>query len=473
MAKPEEAESFTPGHESFLRISDTQSLFESVAIGRYIAKKGSVRDQLLGVGPYDQSRVDQWVSWTEHYVRFPADALVDHVTGRATEDTLDFKAANANLRNSLKFLNSKLKDSKNLIGDQLTLADIYLACYLVRPFQLILEPGFRKGVANVVSWFSNVVKDESFTSVYGNIKLCNRSFKPFTAKDAKAHSVEQKDDTKQAQSKDSKPKEGKGKQPKGEKKPKDKKEENKKDGDNKGAKKDGKKDGKKAKEEQKVEQTTDNIEYSDPLYEKYKGVLKNAVYGQVVTRFPPEPSGYLHIGHIKAAMLNYHYSKIYGGKMILRFDDTNPSKEKMEFVQNIIKDLKTCEIIPDRVTYTSDYFDKTQELMRTLIKNGGAYADNTPADLMKEERDKGIESKNKTLAPEESLKIFEKMLEGEAKEWCIRANMNMSDKVKCLRDPVMYRCNFTPHHRTGTKYKAYPTYDFACPIVDSLEGVTN
>ena len=424
----EEAKSLTPGHEALLRISDNQSLFESVAIGRYIAKKGSKRDQLLGAGSYDQSTVDQWVSWTEHYVRFPADALVDHVTGRATQDTLDFKVANANLRNSLKFLNTKLKDSKNLTGDHLTLADIYLACYLVRPFQLVLEAGFRKGVANVVTWFSNVVQDESFTSVYGNIKFCNRSLKPFSAKDAKAQPAEEKKEAKQTQPKENKQKEGKGKQPKGDKNPegdKGGKDDKKKDG-----KKEGKKDNKKAKEEQKVEQTTDVHEYSDPLYEKYKGVLKNAVYGQVVTRFPPEPSGYLHIGHIKAAMLNYHYSKIYGGKMILRFDDTNPSKEKMEFVQNIIKDLKTCEIIPDRVSYTSDYFDKTQEFMRTLIKNGGAYADNTPADLMKEERDKGVESKNKTLSSEKSLEIFEKMLEGEAKEWCIRANMNMLDKVK-------------------------------------------
>lgn len=99
-----------------------------------------------------------------------------------------------------------------------------------------------------------------------------------------------------------------------------------------------------------------------------------------MTRFPPEPSGYLHIGHVKAAMLNYHYSKMYKGKMILRFDDTNPMNEKIEFVENIIRDLKTLEITPDEITYTSDYFDVTKELMEKMITLGLAYADDTPAD---------------------------------------------------------------------------------------------
>lgn len=103
--------------------------------------------------------------------------------------------------------------------------------------------------------------------------------------------------------------------------------------------------------------------FDDPLYAKYRGVLKGAEKGKVVTRFPPEPSGYLHIGHVKAAMLNYHYSKMYEGKMILRFDDTNPTNEKLEFVDNIIRDLHTLEIKPDRVTFTSDYFDQTKEYM--------------------------------------------------------------------------------------------------------------
>ena len=95
---------------------------------------------------------------------------------------------------------------------------------------------------------------------------------------------------------------------------------------------------------------------SDPIYKNFKNVLKGAKDGLVVTRFPPEPSGFLHIGHVKAAMLNYHYAKIYNGKMFLRFDDTNPMNEKIEFVENILRDLKTLEIVPDEITYTSDYF---------------------------------------------------------------------------------------------------------------------
>jgi glutamyl-tRNA synthetase len=113
---------------------------------------------------------------------------------------------------------------------------------------------------------------------------------------------------------------------------------------------------------------------------KFEDVLPNAIKGKVVTRFPPEPSGYLHIGHVKAAMLNYHYAKIYEGKMILRFDDTNPSNEKDEYVQNIIQDLERLEIIPDQITHTSDYFDLMQNLMTKLISEGKCYVDNTYVD---------------------------------------------------------------------------------------------
>lgn len=103
-------------------------------------------------------------------------------------------------------------------------------------------------------------------------------------------------------------------------------------------------------------------------YSKFKNVLKDPVKGQVVTRFPPEPSGYLHVGHIKAAMLNYHYAKMHEGKMILRFDDTNPINEKLEFVDNILRDLKTLEITPDKISYTSDYFKEICDYCRQLIK---------------------------------------------------------------------------------------------------------
>jgi glutamyl-tRNA synthetase len=211
----------------------------------------------------------------------------------------------------------------------------------------------------------------------------------------------------------------------------------------------------------------------DPVYANYKNALKGAVDGQVVTRFPPEPSGFLHIGHVKAAMLNYHYSKVYNGKMILRFDDTNPMNEKIEFVENIQRDLKTLEIVPDQVTHTSDYFPQIVEYMQKLIADGNAYADNGTGEEMKDQRDNGLESPARAKTPEESLKIFADMLAGKAEGHCIRAKMNMQDKFKCLRDPVFYRCKNEAHHRHGTTYKAYPTYDFACPIVDALEGVTH
>ena len=130
-------------------------------------------------------------------------------------------------------------------------------------------------------------------------------------------------------------------------------------------------------------------------YSQFKNILEGATMGNVVTRFPPEPSGFLHIGHVKAAMMNFHYARMWQGKMILRFDDTNPMNEKVEFVENIQRDLKLLDIVPDQVTYSSDHFDKLKECAETLIKNGLAYADDTPAEEMKEQRDEGIESKNR------------------------------------------------------------------------------
>ncbi|CAI2384699.1 unnamed protein product [Moneuplotes crassus] len=430
---------FSEGNTTLLRIDEATSFRDEVSIGKYLARTGGLKDQLLGTTIFDESKISQWLSWTDINIRFTSEALLNHLTGKATEGTLDFKAANGSIRASMKFLNTQLKDKKTLVGENITIADVYLATHLVRLFQLLIEAGFRKGIANVVAWFTNITSSDAFKANFGSIKLAARPMKPFV----KAVSKDQKD--------------------KGGKK------------GNKNDKKGGKGDKKQNEdfEEEKITGIPDDAEFADPIYGKYKGIFKNATWGKVVTRFPPEPSGFLHIGHIKASMLNYHYSKIYNGKMILRFDDTNPSKEKIEFVENIKKDLKTVGITPWKTTYTSDYFDQLQDKMRKFIEMGMAYADDTPGDQMKEERDAGIESKNKGKTPKETIEIFEKMLEGKAEGWCIRANLNMQDKSKCLRDPVMYRCNTTPHHKTKTKYKAYPTYDFACPIVDALEGVTN
>ena len=214
----------------------------------------------------------------------------------------------------------------------------------------------------------------------------------------------------------------------------------------------------------------------NPIYERYKGLLVGAEMGKVVTRFPPEPSGYLHIGHLKAALLNYHYAKMYKGKMLLRFDDTNPSNESADFVDNIKKDLQVLKIIPDSVSFTSDYIEKFQEEMIKMIEKGLAYADDTLQELMSEQRRAMIPSKNREISVAESLKYFKEIVKGseEGVKWCIRAKIDYQCVTNSvMRDPVFFRCNLTPHHRQGTKYKAYPTYDFACPLIDSWEGVTH
>jgi glutamyl-tRNA synthetase len=208
--------------------------------------------------------------------------------------------------------------------------------------------------------------------------------------------------------------------------------------------------------------------------------LPGATEGNVVTRFPPEPSGYLHIGHIKAAMLNSHYANLYKGRLILRFDDTNPAKEKDDFVDNIKADLADVGITFQSVSYTSDYFDVIEKYAVQLLKSGNAFIDDTPLEQMRSERrtaegTEGIESKCRNQTVEENLKLFEEMKEGSPTglKCVMRAKIDMKSKNAVLRDPSLYRCSVEPHYKTGTKYKAYPLYDFACPIVDSIEGVTH
>lgn len=203
--------------------------------------------------------------------------------------------------------------------------------------------------------------------------------------------------------------------------------------------------------------------------------LQGAVPGQVVTRFPPEPSGYLHIGHAKAVLLNDYYARRYQGRLILRFDDTNPTKEKQEYQESIVVDLAKLGVQPDLVTYASDYFDVCKRYALQLIKAGLAYMDDTPQETMKQERANRQDSKHRNQTPDEAVAKFELMCSGdpEGAAWCLRAKIDMKSNNGTLRDPVLYRQNTTPHHRTGAAFKAYPTYDFSCPIVDSIEGVTH
>jgi len=197
--------------------------------------------------------------------------------------------------------------------------------------------------------------------------------------------------------------------------------------------------------------------------------------GKVVTRFPPEPSGYLHIGHAKAALLNQEIANRFKGRMLVRFDDTNPSKEKDEYVDNIINDIKRLGLVFENITYTSDYFPQLVDLAERLIRAGHVYADDTPVDQMREERMQGIPSSRRERSVEDNLRVWTEMQAGseEGKANCLRIKLDMSAANKALRDPVCYRCNPTHHWRTGHTYKCYPTYDFACPFVDAFEGVTH
>ncbi|TVY92610.1 putative glutamate--tRNA ligase, cytoplasmic [Lachnellula willkommii] len=207
----------------------------------------------------------------------------------------------------------------------------------------------------------------------------------------------------------------------------------------------------------------------------YNMALQDTEKG-VVTRFPPEPSGYLHIGHAKAALLNDYFAhELYKGTLLLRFDDTNPSKEKQEFQDAIVEDLALMGIKPDKTSYTSDHLEILYNYCIRMIKEGHAYADDTDQNTMKAERMDGIASKNREKSVEQNLAILEEMKAGTevGQKNCIRAKMSVDNPNKAMRDPVIYRCNLIPHHRTGDTWKMYPTYDFACPIVDSLEGVTH
>jgi glutamyl-tRNA synthetase len=187
--------------------------------------------------------------------------------------------------------------------------------------------------------------------------------------------------------------------------------------------------------------------------------------------------GYLHIGHAKAALLSDYFAhQAYKGQLRLRLDDTNPSKEKQEYQDAIIEDLALMGIKPDALSYTSDYFDYLYEMCIRLIKEGHAYADDTDQETMRDQRWNGVASARRDRSVEENLRIFEEMKQGseEGVQHCIRAKLSVDNPNKAMRDPVIYRCNIeTPHHRTGTKWKMYPMYDFACPVVDSPEGVTH
>ena len=214
----------------------------------------------------------------------------------------------------------------------------------------------------------------------------------------------------------------------------------------------------------------------DAKEEVDKLVLNHAEVGKVVTRFPPEASGYIHIGHAKAALVNRMLADKYEGKMVFRFDDTNPDKEKHEFEEQIMSDLAklgvTWEVGP---TYSSDYMALYTEKANLMIEEGTAYADFTDREEMRRCRMVGEATKCRDHSIEENKRLWAEMQAGseEGQKTCLRAKMSVDDNNKALRDPVLFRVNLTPHARQGRKYNAYPTYDFCCPLIDSVEGVTH
>ncbi|MBQ7641090.1 MAG: glutamine--tRNA ligase/YqeY domain fusion protein [Acholeplasmatales bacterium] len=207
--------------------------------------------------------------------------------------------------------------------------------------------------------------------------------------------------------------------------------------------------------------------------------LESKKVDEIITRFPPEPNAYLHIGHARAIITNFELANSFNGKTNLRFDDTNPAKEDKEFVEGIIEDLAWLGYKPNNVFYGSDYFEKTYEKAIMLIKKGLAYVD----DLSQEEisayrgtlNEPGKNSPYRDRTVEENLKLFEEMREGKYKdgEKTLRAKIDMASPNINMRDPVMYRILHINHHRQGTKWCIFPMYDFAHPLQDSFEGITH
>ena len=208
--------------------------------------------------------------------------------------------------------------------------------------------------------------------------------------------------------------------------------------------------------------------------------LQNGTYSSVVTRFPPEPNGYLHIGHAKSILLNYGLAKEYGGKFYLRFDDTNPTKEKVEFVESIKKDVEWLGAHYDgEVKFASNYYDQMYEAAVKLIKKGKAYVCDLDPDQIRAYRgtltEPGKDSPYRNRSIEENLQLFEAMKNGEFEDGAkvLRAKIDMASPNINMRDPIIYRIARQTHHNTGDKWVIYPMYDFAHPIEDAIEGVTH
>ena len=229
--------------------------------------------------------------------------------------------------------------------------------------------------------------------------------------------------------------------------------------------------------EERPEEEKKSISFVEQIVEKDLEEGKNA--GRIQTRFPPEPNGYLHIGHAKAICMDFGVADNYNGVCNLRFDDTNPSKENTEYVENILNDIQWLGFKWGNIYYASDYFEKLWEFAVWMIKNGHAYIDEQTAEQIAEQKgtptSPGVASPYRDRPVEESLELFNKMNTPEAVEgsMVLRAKIDMANANMHFRDPIIYRIIQIPHHRTGTKWHAYPMYDFAHGQSDFFEGVTH
>ena len=218
---------------------------------------------------------------------------------------------------------------------------------------------------------------------------------------------------------------------------------------------------------------------TDFIREAVKEDLKNGRYNYVRTRLPPEPNGYLHIGHVKAFMIDYLVAKENGGELVLRFDDTNPTKEETEFVEAIEDDARWLGIEWAKVTYASDYFDLLYEWAQKLVLAGKAYVDDQSPEEVSKNRgtltEPGKNSPFRDRDMEENMDLLERMKNGEFPDGSriLRAKIDMAHPNINLRDPAMYRILHTPHHRSGDKWKIYPLYDWSHGQNDSMEGITH
>ena len=229
--------------------------------------------------------------------------------------------------------------------------------------------------------------------------------------------------------------------------------------------------------ENNTEESKRSISFVEQLIEEDLAEGKNG--GRIQTRFPPEPNGYLHIGHAKAICMDFGVAEHYNGVCNLRFDDTNPSKENNEYVENILQDISWLGFKWGNIYYASDYFERLWDFALWMIRNGHAYVDEQTAEQIAEQ--KGTPTEPGTASPyrdrpvEESLRLFEQMNSPEAEEgsMVLRAKIDMANPNMHFRDPIIYRIIKTPHHRTGTKWNCYPMYDFAHGQSDYFEGVTH